>query len=261
MRQIPVFYTFIMFLLILIGLFGCGNRKKHPELRVFGAISLTDALTDIGDQFTANHDTKMDYNFAASSTLQRQLEKGASADVFISASPRQIDALETLDLIETDSRHDLLTNRLVLVADKTSDFSLETVDSLADVSRIAVGDPEIVPAGAYAKAALQHLGLWEKVQPKLVFGTDVRATLAYVSTGNVDVAIVYQTDVALSKNAKVLYEFPAEMHSPIVYPAVVLKDSPQKQFAQQFIAYLKTPRAVEIFEKHGFTCLLFDSVQ
>ena len=263
MHQNAKIFTFIAYMLIFAALVGCGRTEKKPELRVFGAMSLTDALTEIGDQFTAKHDVKVSYNFAASSTLQRQLEKGASADVFISASPQQVNALETLEMLETGSRYDVLSNRLVLVSHKNSVSSVESVERLADatVSRIAIGQPEIVPAGTYAKEVLTHLSLWEKVYPKLVFGTNVRATLAYVSAGNADVAIVYQTDVTLSKNVKTLYEFPAETHSPIVYPAVILKDSNQKQLAQQFIAYLKTPSATEIFEKHGFTCLTSDSTK
>jgi len=252
-----------MFMLISAAFVGCEHKEKKPELRVFGAMSLTDALTEIGEQFTTKHGVRVSYNFAASSTLQRQIEKGASADVFISASPQQVTALETHDMLEADSRYDVLSNRLVLVSHKNSILSVESVERLADdaVSRIAIGQPEIVPAGTYAKEVLVHLGLWEKVHPKLVFGTDVRATLAYVSAGNVDIAIVYQTDVILSKNVKILYEFPAETHSPIVYPAVILRDSNQKQLAQQFITYLKTPSTTKIFEKHGFTCLTTDSAQ
>ena len=265
MHQNVKFYTSIMFMLISASLSfaGCGNTQKHPELRVFGAMSLTDVLTEIGDQFTTKQGVRVSYNFAASSTLQRQIEKGASADVFISASPQQVAALETHEMLETGSRYDVLSNRLVLVSHKNSVLSVESVERFADdaVSRIAIGQPEIVPAGTYAKEALMHLGLWEKVHPKLVFGTDVRATLAYVSAGNVDIAIVYQTDVTLSKNVKILYEFPAETHSPIVYPAVILKDSNRKQLAQQFIACLKTPSATKIFEKHGFTCISTGSAQ
>ena len=256
-------YLLIVLILIFPQIVGCGKTQKHPELRVFGAMSLTDALTEIGERFTTKHGVKVSLNFAASSTLQRQIEKGASADVFISASPQQVSALETRDMLETNSRYDVLSNRLVLVSHKNSILSVESVERLVDdaVSRIAIGQPEIVPAGTYAKEVLMHLGLWERVHPKLVFGTDVRATLAYVSAGNVDVAIVYQTDVTLSKNVKILYEFPVEVHSPIVYPVVILKDSNQKPLAQQFIAYLKTPSATEIFEKHGFTCISTGSAQ
>ena len=263
MHQNTKLYPLIVCLLIFIGLVGCGNRQKSPEVRVFGAMSLADALTEIGEQFTAKHGVKVLYNFAASVTLQRQIEKGASADIFISASPQQVDMLEKLGLLEVDTRYDVLSNKLVLVSHKNSNLSVESANKLVDatVSRIAIGRPDIVPAGTYAREALMSLDLWEKVQPKFVFGTDVRATLAYVSSGNVDVAIVYQTDVTLRKNVKVLYEFPAETHSPIVYPVVVLKDSNRKKLAQKFVAFLKTSRAVDIFQKHGFTCLTPDASQ
>ncbi len=263
MHQRVKFYNALILLLMLIGLLGCSNRQKQPELTVFSAMSLTDVLTEIGEQFTAKHGVQVYCNFAASSTLQRQLEKGASADVFISASPKQVIALEARGMLEAGSRYDVLANRLVIVSYKTAAFPVETVDTLTGpaISRIAVGQPMVVPAGTYAKEALTHFGVWEKIYPKLVFGTDVRATLAYVAAGNADIAIVYQTDITLSESVKVLYQFPAETHTPIIYPAVILKDSQRKETAQQFVAYLKTARATEIFEKHGFNCLSPASAQ
>ena len=132
-------------LVLLIVLIGCTQEEqKQPELNVFAAISLTDALTEIGTTFTAENGVKIFYNFAASTTLQRQLENGATADVFISASPRQVVALETNGLLETESRKDLLTNRLVLVSDQSAGISMETLTSLAipEISRIAIGAPK-----------------------------------------------------------------------------------------------------------------------
>ena len=258
MHRIFKSLTAICLLSVFAMLAGCGTDKQKPiELSVFAAISLTDALSVIGTAFTAETGTKVYYNFEASTTLQRQLEKGASADVFISASPRQVIALETNGLLEVGSRHDLLTNRLVLVSDETAEISVETPDSLAtlEISRIAIGHPNIVPAGTYAKEALTHFGLWETLHPKLIFGMDVRATLAYVTAGNVDIAIVYKTDTTLTENIKMLYELPSEAYTPIVYPAVVMKDSPRKQLARRFITYLQSMESCEIFEKHGFTFL------
>ena len=252
------FYTIFVILLICLGFLGCTTGKqKNNELDVFAAMSLTDALTEIGDQFTAENRIKVYYNFAASTTLQRQIEKGASADVFISASPKQVDALNSLGLLEGDSRSDILANHLVVVSQKNAKITIEKAGALQDpiISRIAIGQPDIVPAGTYAKEALLHLDLWDKLKPKLIFGTDVRATLAYVSVGNVDLAIVYDTDTKVTDAVKVLYRFPAETHTPIVYPAVILKSSERNQSAEQFIAYLNTLHATEIFEKHGFTCL------
>ena len=238
---------------------GCATDKQKPiELSIFAAISLTDALGEIGTAFTAENGVKIFYNFAASTTLQRQLEKGATSDIFISASPRQVVALETNGLLEAESRQDLLTNRLVLVSDDTAAISVETLANLTapEISRIAIGHPNIVPAGAYAKEALTHFGLWETLRPKLVFGTDVRATLAYVTAGNVDVAIVYKTDTTLTRRIKVLYQLPPEAYTPIIYPAVVMKDSPQKQLARRFMTYLHSMESSKIFEKHGFTFLV-----
>ena len=239
----------ICLLWLCLGLFGC---SQEAEFTVFGAMSLTDALTEIGEQFTETHGVKVYFSFAASATLQRQVEKGASADVFISASPKQVDALAERNLVLTESRYDVLANRLVLVAHTSSPLKNLTG---AGISRIAIGQPEIVPAGSYAKEALITLGVWDALQPKLIYGVDVRATLAYVTAGNVDAAIVYQTDATLSRDVKVLYQFPAETHAPIVYPAVIMKGSRQKRHARQFIDYLKSARATQIFEKHGFTCL------
>ena len=239
-------------LLMLTVPFGC---SQQTELTVFAAMSLTDALTEIGEQFTETHGVKVYFSFAASATLQRQLEKGASADVFISASPKQVAALAALDLVIRESRRDVLANRLVLVAHASSPLTAGTALTSDGISRIAIGQPAIVPAGTYAKEALTTLGVWEALRAKLIFGVDVRATLAYVAAGNVDVAIVYQTDARLSRDVKVLYAFPAEMHAPIVYPAVVLKESSRERQARQFIDYLKSARATEIFEQHGFTCL------
>ena len=259
MHRIFKFFTAACLLFVFTLLSGCATDKQKPiELSVFAAISLTDALGEIGTAFTAKTGIKVYYNFEASTTLQRQLEKGASADVFISASPRQVVALETHGLLEVGSRRDLLTNRLVLVSDEAAGISVETPDSLATsgISRIAIGHPNIVPAGTYAKEALTHFGLWETLRPKLIFGMDVRATLAYVTAGNVDVAIVYKTDTTLTDDVKVLYELPLEAYTPIIYPAVVMKSSQRKQLARRFIAYLQSMKSGEIFEKYGFTFLV-----
>ena len=256
MPRIFKLITVLCLLFSFILLSGCTERQQN-ELSVFAAISLTDALTEIGEAFAAENEVKVYYNFAASTTLQRQLEKGASGDVFISASPRQVVALETHGLLEAESRQDLLTNRLVLVCNKTAEIAVETLTHLTvpEISRIAIGHPDIVPAGTYAKEALTHFGLWDTLHPKLIFGTDVRETLAYVTAGNVDMAIVYKTDTTLTNRINVLYQLPPEAYTPIIYPAVIMKDSSQKQLARRFIIYLQSMRSGEIFEKHGFTVL------
>lgn len=262
LHRIVTSYIFTI-LLITVCLLGCSTiDKKQNELNVFAAISLTDALTEIGEEFNKDNKIRVFLNFAASTTLQRQIEKGASADIFISASSKQIIDLNTLNLLEDNSISDILVNNLVIVSEKKSDIQLDTVNQLQNslISRIAIGQPDIVPAGTYAKEALIHFDLWTKLKPKLIFGNDVRATLAYVTAGNVDLAIVYDTDSKLNNDVKVVLRIPDETYTPIVYPAVILKSSMRKQLAKQFIVYLKTSGATAIFEKHGFTCLSHTSV-
>ena len=244
-----------LYLLILLSfacLFvGCSGE----ELVIFGAMSLTDALTEASQRFGASQNVKVYCNFAGSSTLQRQIEKGAPADVFVSASPKQIDALQQKGLLYEDSRRAILNNRLVLVAPVNTSLSVTDVQLLAQdsIRRIAIGEPNSVPAGMYGREALTHLGVWDAVQPKLVPGPDVRSVLAYVGSGEVDVGIVYQTDAAISKKVRIIYQFPDSSHSLIVYPAAVLRDTGREALAQAFLEYLQTAEVAAIFEKYGFS--------
>ena len=241
-----------LILLSLACLFiGCSGE----ELVIFGAMSLTDVLTEISQRFGTVRNVKVYCSFAGSSTLQRQIEKGAPADVFVSASPKQMDVLQQMGLIDEGSRRAILNNRLVLVAPVDSSLSMANVGLLAQdsIRRIAISEPNSVPAGIYGKEALTHLEVWDAVQSKLVPSTDVRSTLAYVESSEVDVGIVYQTDAGLSKKVGIIYQFPDSSHSPIVYPAAVLRDSGHKVLAQAFLEYLQTAEVAAIFEKYGFS--------
>ena len=243
---------YLLILLSFVCLFiGCSD----DELVIFGAMSLTDALTEVSQRFGAARNVKVYCNFAGSSTLQRQIEKGAPADVFIAASSKQMDALQREGLLFEDSRRAILNNRLVLVAPVNSSFSMTDVESLAQDSlrRIAIGEPNSVPAGIYGREALTHLGVWDAVEPKLIPSADVRSTLAYVESGEVDVGVVYQTDAGFSKKVKIIYQFPDSSHTPIVYPAAVLRNTGHKAMAQAFLEYLQTVEVAAILEKHGFS--------
>ena len=243
---------YVLILLSFACLFiGCSGE----ELVIFGAMSLADALTEVSQRFGAARNVKVYCNFAGSSALQRQIEKGAPADVFVSASPIQMDALQQKGLIYADSRRGVLNNRLVLVAPVNRSVSLTDVGMLVQdsIGRIAIGEPNSVPAGIYGREALAQLGVWDAVQPKLIPTADVRSTLAYVESGEVDVGVVYQTDAAISKKVKIIYQFPDSSHSPIVYPAAVLQDTGRKVLAQAFLEYLQTAEVTAIFEKYGFS--------
>ena len=242
----------LLILLSFVCLFiGCSGE----ELVIFGAMSLTDTLTEVSQRFGAARNVKVYCNFAGSSTLQRQIEKGAPSDVFISASPKQMDALQDEGFLYDGSRRDILSNRLVLVAPVDSSLSMINAGMLAQdsIRRIAIGEPNSVPAGIYGREALRHLGVWDAVQSKLIPSADVRSTLAYVESGEVDLGVVYQTDAATSKKVRIIYQFPDSSHSPIVYPAAVLRDTRHKDLAQAFLDYLQTAEVAAIFEKHGFS--------
>ena len=244
-----------LYLLILLSFaclfIGCSGE----ELVIFGAMSLTDALTEVSQRFGAAQNVKVYCNFAGSSTLQRQIEKGAPADVFISASPKQMDALQGKGLLYEDSRRAILNNRLVLVTPVNSSLSMTDVGLLTQdsIRRIAIGEPNSVPAGIYGREALTHLGVWSVIQPKLIPNADVRSTLAYVESGEVDVGVVYQTDAGFSKKVRIIYQFPDSSHTPIVYPAAVLQNTGHKVLAQAFLEYLQTAEVAAIFEKYGFS--------
>lgn len=266
-RNLKILLIFNLVWLLLPGFLGESrpesmNQKvevnastRQGELILFGAMSLTDVLTEFSERFHTETGNRIFCNFASSSTLQRQIEKGATADIFVSASPMQVDSLQSHGRVNVISRRNLLANSLVLIAPLNDLPSFVEPQTLAEssINRIAIGEPNSVPAGAYGREALIRLGIWQDVQHKLVLGTNVRATLAYVESGEVDVGIVYKSDAAISEAVKVIHQFPDASHSPILYPAVVLKSAKEKALAQDFLAYLGTSDAAAIFKRYGFT--------
>jgi molybdate transport system substrate-binding protein len=230
----------------------------HPTIVVFAASSLTNAMQDIGAEFGKSAGIDVKLSFAASSALARQIEGGAPADVFFSADVDWMDYLESRKLIQTESRHDLLANRLVLIAPAASTVSLkiEPHFALAEAlgkGRLATGDPDSVPVGRYAHAALTALGVWDAVADHLVRAENVRAALALVERGEVPLGIVYRTDALIDKGVRVVDTFPADTHAPITYPVGLTVGA--KTDAAKFAAYLSTPAADAVFVKYGFTPL------
>jgi len=194
------------------------------------------------------------YNFGSSGSLAQQIEQGAPTDIFLSASKKWMDDLEEKGEILPDSRQDLLLNELVAIvpADKDSVTSFSDF-ATKNVSKIALGEPDSVPAGQYAREALTSLNLFDAVQSKLVFGKDVRQILSYVETGNVDVGLVYATDAKTSDQVKVIATFSADTHTPIVYPIGIVADSDRAEVARAFLEFLSSDAAADIFENYGFT--------
>ncbi|CUH94943.1 putative ABC transporter substrate-binding lipoprotein YvgL [Propionispora sp. 2/2-37] len=245
---------------------GCGGTKTDKpvappaeaavELNVSAAVSLKDALAEIQKNFEAKHsNVKVIYNLGSSGSLQKQIEQGAPADIFISAAPRQMNELADKNLVNKDSRKNLVENKLVVVIPKDSTLFITKYEDLAGdaVHNISVGETATVPAGQYAQEVLKKLDIWDKLQNKIVFGKDVRTVLTYVETGNVDAGIVYKTDAAVSDKVKIAAAAPEGSHKPIVYPAAILSGTKQQKTAEEFLAYLRTPESKAIFEKYGFT--------
>ena len=255
------------FLLILTSI-GCSTGSNTPsatnvtkveptEIMVSAAASMKDSLTEIQKAYAVKTPAvKLTIIFGASGTLQQQIEQGAPADLFISAGKTQMDALEQKNLLVKGSKVDLLGNDLVLVTGKDNSkvTSLEDLTK-ASVGQISIGTPESVPAGKYAQEALTNLKLWDLIEPKFVRAQDVTQVLNYVETGNVDAGIVYQSDALGSTKVKVVAVVPASSHSPIVYPAAVISATKNKQLAEDFLKYLQSSDAQQVFVKYGFKSL------
>lgn len=243
---------------------GCGGEKPTPpaappqkvELNVSAAVSLKDALAEIQKNYeTKNPNTKLIYNLGASGALQKQIEQGAPADIFISAAPKQMNDLEEKNLVNKATRKNLVENKLVIIVPKGSALDISKYEDLTkdEVQKISIGETATVPAGQYAQEVLKKLGIWDKIQSKAVLAKDVRTVLTYVETGNVEAGIVYKTDAISSEKVKIAATAPEGSHQPIVYPAAVLSGTKQAKTAEDFLAFLTTPESKAIFEKYGFT--------
>jgi len=232
------------------------SSQPSGSVTVFAAASLTDSLKSVADAYQAKTGSKITLSFGASSTLARQIEQGASADLFFSADIDWMDYLNKAGLIAPASRKDLLGNQLVLIAASTNSRDLkiaphfDLAGALGD-GRLALADPASVPAGKYGKAALTALGVWDSVASKVAPAENVRIALQYVARGEAPLGIVYATDAKADPTVRVVGVFPDDSHPPIIYPVAMTKAaSPQ---AQGFLAFLEGAEARAIFVKAGFT--------
>ena len=230
---------------------------RAQELTVFAAASLTDAMKDVAAQWTQAGHPPLRMSFGASSTLARQIEQGAPANLFASADEKWMDYLAEEQLIASDTRKDLLGNELVLVVPSNNprhvtigqDFNLLSL--LGSDGRIATGDPAHVPVGIYAEQALRRLGQWDSVVPRLARTDDVRSALLLVERGETPAGIVYATDAAVSKAVMIAGTFPSDTHDPVSYPFAVTKQGDTAE-ARALMAFLAGPQARAIFVSRGF---------
>jgi molybdate transport system substrate-binding protein len=233
--------------------------QERPII-VFAAASMKNALDDADAAFTNKTGIKVTVSYAASSALMKQIEEGAPADVFVSADLDWMDYGSQKKLIQDATRVNLLGNRLVLIAPKDSPIGTVAIAPNIDLAKIAgdgrivTADVRAVPAGKYGKAALEKLGIWSSVEPKLAMAENVRAALTLVARGEAALGIVYETDAKVEPNVKIVGTFPADTHPPIVYPVALTATA--KGDSSQYLEFLRSQTAKAIFEKYGFSFLV-----
>ncbi|WP_425089009.1 molybdate ABC transporter substrate-binding protein [Stappia sp.] len=236
---------------------GAARAEKAEAVTVFAAASLKTALDEVAALWRDETGFEVVVSYAGSSALARQIEAGAPADLFISANPGWMDRLEAAGLLSAESRRDLLTNAIVLighgpdVAQVTLSPDLDLAGLIGD-GRLAMALVDAVPAGIYSKAALETLGLWDKVAAKVAQADNVRAALALVAIGEAPFGIVYATDALAEDRVSVAARFPADTHPPILYPAARTAESAHPQ-ADALLAFLRGPAAMTVFQRHGFS--------
>ena len=217
-------------------------------------MSLKDSLDQINGLYRQEKPAiEIEYNFGGSSSLEQQIEQGAPVDIFLSASPREMNALEAAHLLVEGSRRDLVGNEIVLVRPVNRRAILEFQDLAGpEVAKFAMGDPASVPAGQYSEQVLTSLGLYDTLRPKIILTKDVRQVLTYVSTGNVDAGMVYQTDANITHDVRIVAVAPPGSHAPIVYTVAVLERSHDRRSALDFERFLSSRAARQVFRSQGF---------
>ena len=245
---------------IFAALMSAPRAAVQDEITVFAAASMKNALDDVDTAFTKATGVKVNASYAASSALAKQIEQGAPADVFVSADIKWMDYLAGKKLIKPETCVNLLGNKLVLIA--PADFRLAKmkiekgfdIASLAGNGRIAVADTKAVPAGLYAKAALENLGSWTAAEPKLAQGENVRAALAFVARGETPLGIVYETDAKIEPKVKMVGTFPDTSYPPVTYPVAAIAAA--KPVTARYLRFLGSGEAKSIFERYGFSFLI-----
>ena len=255
-RLAGIFSAFV----ILWGSAAAPALAQEKSLTVFAAASMKNALDDIDAAYTAKTGVKVAASNAASSTLAKQIEQGAPADIFLSADTDWMDYATGKKDIDESTRVNLLGNSIVLIAPKDSKIDHVTIgpgfdlSKLAGDGKIATGDVKAVPVGKYAKAALEKLGAWQAAEPKFAMADSVRAALTLVARGEATLGIVYSTDAKVEPGVKIVGTFPADSHPAIIYP--VAATATAKAEAGDYLAFLRSSAAKTVLEKYGFTFLI-----
>lgn len=261
MKRATLFKILIGAVPVLLAFFASnvsGADDESPDnVMIFAAASTTNAVSEIKALFVKTKNVQATVSFASSSTLAKQIARGAPVHLFISANPKWMTFLEERNQIEPDTSCNLLGNRIVLIG--PVDLPVETIDIRPGLDLepvlgdgfVSMGDPDHVPAGMYAKKALIALGIWGKIKTRIVRAKDVRSALVFVERAETPLGVVYATDAAISKKVRVVGIFPEKSHPPIVYKAALVKGNATR-LAKEFMAFLKSAPAGKIFKKYGF---------
>jgi len=253
---------------VMLSMTGCGQQAKQAPkaetkpvtLTISAAASLTNAMGEIKILYKKEKpNVTINYNFGASGALQQQIEQGASADLFFSAATKQMDALQKKGLILDETKVNLLGNSVVLVVKSDSTSGVSDFKDLANdkTKKIALGEPKTVPVGQYSEEIFTSLGILDKIKTKVVYGKDVKEVLAWAETGNVDAGVVYGTDAKASKKVKVVAIAGKNLYkTPVVYPVAVVKASKNVDDTKNFLKFLSSDKAKEVFASYGFDFLL-----
>ncbi|MFS1513945.1 molybdate ABC transporter substrate-binding protein [Chengkuizengella sp. SCS-71B] len=256
-KKLTLKISICLFFILLISSCTTQNNSGRDviELNISAASSLTNALYEIKNEFEKNNtDINLIYNFGASGTLASQIKQGAPIDVFFPANQQYMDEVVKLGLIESNDIVNLLSNQIVLITKNDSDLYIDSLDELLDpkITSIAVGDPKVVPAGSYTKLLLKNLELWQELESKFIFSTNVRQALNFADTGNVDVAFVYKSDALQSNQSKIIYVADQTISDSITYPIGIINDTKNKKLAETFITFLQNEVSQNIFKEYGF---------
>ena len=251
----------IMTLCMSAFVFGCSaetakTAAENKTINVLAAASLTDVLGELETSYEAAHpNIDLVISYAGSGALQTQIEEGAPADIFISAANKQMNALNDEGLMDSASIRDLLLNRVVLIVPNNSELGLTSFEDVLNdgVNIIGLGEVESVPAGKYAQQVFESLGIWEEVQERANFGTDVRTVLSWVEMGEADCGVVYATDAYTSDQVTIVAEAPEGSCDRVVYPAGIVAGSAVSAEAEEFLQYLSGADSAAVFESYGFT--------
>ncbi|WP_288684819.1 molybdate ABC transporter substrate-binding protein [uncultured Brachyspira sp.] len=231
------------------------SNSENKEIYVLAAASLTDVLTELANNYKQKTSTEIIFSFASSGALQAQIEASAPADIFFSAAQKQMNALEEKGLIDSETRKDLLENKVVLISPKNSNLNIKSFTDItnSNVKKLGLGEPKSVPVGQYSEEILSNLSILDIAKEKAVYGSDVRNVLDWVETAEVDCGIVYATDAKIAKNINIIAEAPEGTNKKVIYPISIIKSSQNKEEAKKFIEYISTDKSKEIFQNYGFT--------